>query len=250
MHYYTFTVIGLQITNNTLTIALVTANSTVVMWMINFIIWLFTLICLLIACELIQLYQPLFPSLTNPRMRLLKFLVVTIYMLANGCRAVKDLLYTSIQQNNFFAVWNRYGNPVLSVAQVIFNIGSLIFMFWGIYRFSSKKSSSRQIEFIKAKYSLGNMFLIVFALLVLYMGGVAILVAQLDREDPFIHRFVLKLDILLLQPMALMIFIYLKLYYLLLEIFAKKEIWSTTNSVGKLVVCEDSNTKMATIVNK
>ncbi|KAJ3273915.1 hypothetical protein HDV01_003746 [Terramyces sp. JEL0728] len=230
IHYYTIAVVASQILNNILVMVLVTIPSSTIMWVINLNIWIFTLLALLIGSELIHCYQPLFPSLTDSRMYMLKYSIVVIYLLTNGCRIFKNLLYTSIQQDNFFAIWNRYGNPILSVSETIFLIGYIVTMFVGIHRISLKKSNKKQQEFINAKYSSAIMYLVVYSLLTVYVGALTFIIARLDSDDQFIHIFVLKLDIVLLQPIALMIFIYVKLYYLLLEIFAKKEIWSANTS--------------------
>ncbi|KAJ3324659.1 hypothetical protein HDV06_006552 [Boothiomyces sp. JEL0866] len=139
-------------------------------------------------------------------------------------RAFKDLFYTSSQQSNFFALWYKYGSPIFSVIEVSLNSGFLLFMFFGIYKVSKSKANKQQLDFISAKYNTAVVLLIIYVFFNGYFGCITAFISAIDTDDLFIHTFVLKLDVLLIQPMTFMICLYLKLYYLLLEIFAKKDV--------------------------
>ncbi|KAJ3273916.1 hypothetical protein HDV01_003747 [Terramyces sp. JEL0728] len=128
------------------------------------------------------------------------------------------------QQTSVYSIWYKYGNTVLAILEVAFNIGYLVLMFVGIYKWSKRKSNQQQLAYIKAKYATATFYLCLYAFLVVYFGVLTFSISRLDNDEPFTHIFVLKLDILLLQPFALMAFVYIKLYYLLLEIFAKKDV--------------------------
>ncbi|KAJ3273936.1 hypothetical protein HDV01_003767 [Terramyces sp. JEL0728] len=240
IHYFMVGVPIIHIMINLLAIVLVSVKSSIIMWLINLHVWLFNLIALLLGSELIHCFQPLFVSLSDTRMFMLKCLIVAVFLLSNGFRAVKDLLYTSSQQDNFFSIWYMYGSPVFSLVQLILNSSYLIIMFYGIYKISRRKSNRAELEFIKSKYARANVYLVVYVLFVVYFGGVTVLISRIDTADPFIHVFVLKLNVLLLQPFVILGLLYLKLYYLLLEIFAKRQV--TNDSKSKSIANATSHT--------
>ncbi|KAJ3273898.1 hypothetical protein HDV01_003729 [Terramyces sp. JEL0728] len=106
-------------------------------------------------------------------------------------------------------------------------------MFFGIYKISKKKSNKQQLHYISSKYKTAVYLLIIYVFFNVYFGCLTAFISEIDTDDPFTHTFVLKLDVVLIQPMTFMIYLYLKLYYLLLEIFAKKDVRNTANLGNK-----------------
>ncbi|KAJ3260000.1 hypothetical protein HK103_001510 [Boothiomyces macroporosus] len=146
------------------------------------------------------------------------------------CRAFKDLLFTSSQENGFLSVWYRYGTGVAVTFEIVYNIGYVMVMFVGIYKVSKKKSNKKQLEYINAKCKSAFIYLLVYVVGVLYFGWVASYISGIDNDNHQSHLYILKLDVILFQPMAIHALVFLKLYYILLEMFAKKDVLRCTQS--------------------
>ncbi|KAJ3273933.1 hypothetical protein HDV01_003764 [Terramyces sp. JEL0728] len=182
------------------------------------------MISVMVGTELVQCYQPLFPVLTKNRLNGTKITVFVVYVLFTGSRTCKDLLFTSSEEPGFLPMWYKWGSPVAATLEVVYNIIYISVMIAGIYKISKRKSNRRQLEYINAKCKSALMFLALFICGVSYFGWVAAYIASIDNDDPESHLEILKLDVLLCQPMAIHVLVFLKLYYILLELFAKKDV--------------------------
>lgn len=232
----------LGITYNCLGMVLLVYETETVLWLLNVNTWFVSLFGIHTVLEIVKIYNPIFEILSNRNVYIMKITITVLMFVFSGgfyllkvARLVKSLLFFSATDPTFYGYWFRIGTGIWSIIQTVLYGSTLYMMSLGIYRWAKSKANNAEKSFIRGRFRTVIILLILFLINLAYFAFLVIYAGSVNTSDQGTQFLFAKFLVILFQGVTIENFISIKLYFTLVDIFAKKENTSITSKQAQRV---------------
>lgn len=173
------------------------------------VITIFPLLQFFTLIELIRIFQPI-SHLTNRTILVLRIIAI-----------VEEIVFQINRYFNIFSSplsWYNAVSFIHGLYLLLFFVITIFLMYYWLFKYQTRKSNPKELQFIRQKYNQGKTILFLFLILLLYFAAVQY--CQTFITDKIVG-IIFYLAFNQIIPVAY--YIYMKLYSLLIDIFVKDD---------------------------